>query len=35
MERRGKQVLCWVEPSTLEELAELFSAPLNPSTTSN
>ena len=35
MERRGKQVICWVEPSTLEELAELFSAPLNPSTTSN
>ncbi len=35
MERRGKQVLCWVEPSTLEELAELFSTPLNPSTTSN
>ncbi len=28
MERRGKQVLCWVEPSTLEELAALFSAPL-------
>jgi DNA-binding transcriptional ArsR family regulator len=34
MERRGKQVICWVEPSTLEELAELFSAPLTPSTTS-
>ena len=31
MERRGKQVICWVEPATLEELAELF----NPSTTSN
>lgn len=28
MERRGKQVVCWVEPSTLEELAALFSAPL-------
>ena len=29
MERRGKQVICWVEPSSLEELAELFTAPLN------
>ena len=28
MERRGKQVLCWVEPTTLEELAALFTAPL-------
>lgn len=28
MERRGKQVICWVEPTTLEELAGLF----NPNT---
>lgn len=24
MERRGKQVICWVEPNTLAELADLF-----------
>lgn len=29
MERRGKQVVCWVEPTTLNELAKLFSDPLN------
>lgn len=27
MERRGKQVVCWVEPAVLEELAAFFSAP--------
>ena len=25
MERRGKQVICWVEPGTLTELAGLFT----------
>lgn len=25
MERRGKQVICWVEPATLDELASLFT----------
>ncbi|MCW8919452.1 MAG: metalloregulator ArsR/SmtB family transcription factor [Gammaproteobacteria bacterium] len=25
MERRGKQVICWVEPATLGELAGLFT----------
>lgn len=33
MERRGKQVVCWVEATTLEELAELFSAPLKQTNT--
>ena len=28
MERRGKQVVCWVEPETLKALAALFSEPL-------
>jgi DNA-binding transcriptional ArsR family regulator len=27
MERRGKQVVCWVEASTLSELAALFDTP--------
>jgi ArsR family transcriptional regulator len=25
MQRRGKQVECWVEPATLEELAAFFN----------
>ena len=25
MERHGKQILCWVEPGTLEELASVFN----------
>jgi DNA-binding transcriptional ArsR family regulator len=29
MERRGKQVVCWVEASCLKELAALFTDPLN------
>ena len=29
MERRGKQVVCWVETSTLEEVASIFIDPLN------
>ncbi|MEN8169818.1 MAG: metalloregulator ArsR/SmtB family transcription factor [Pseudomonadota bacterium] len=29
MERRGKQVVCWVEAATLKELATLFTDPLN------
>lgn len=28
MERRGKQVFCWVEASTLQNLARLFTTPL-------
>ncbi len=35
MERRGKQVVCWVEASTLEELAELFSFPLTQTNATN
>lgn len=35
MERRGKQVVCWVEANTLEELAALFSEPLGQTTTNN
>jgi DNA-binding transcriptional ArsR family regulator len=27
MERRGKQVVCWVEAATLQELAALFTTP--------
>ncbi len=27
MERRGKEVHCWVEPATLDELAGFFSGP--------
>ena len=34
MERRGKQVVCWVEATTLEELAALFTAPLEQTNTS-
>jgi DNA-binding transcriptional ArsR family regulator len=29
MTRRGKQVICWVEAATLQELAALFSQPLD------
>ncbi len=29
MERRGKQVVCWVEAATLQDLAALFIEPLN------
>ncbi len=29
MERRGKQVVCWVEAATLKALAGLFADPLN------
>lgn len=29
MERRGKQVVCWVEPTTLQDLAALFTVPLS------
>lgn len=29
MERRGKQVVCWVESATLQNLAALFTEPLN------
>lgn len=25
MERRGKQVMCWIEPATLAELSDYFS----------
>ena len=28
-ERRGKQIVCWVEAATLKELAVLFAEPLN------
>ncbi len=28
MERRGKQVVCWVEAATLQDLAALFTGPL-------
>lgn len=28
MERRGKQVVCWVEATTLQDLAALFTEPL-------
>jgi len=31
MERRGKQVVCWVEAATLQDLAALFAEPLNAS----
>jgi DNA-binding transcriptional ArsR family regulator len=30
MERRGKQVVCWVEASTLQQLATLFTEPFTP-----
>lgn len=29
MERRGKQVVCWVEATTLQDLAALFANPLS------
>ena len=29
MERRGKQVVCWVEAATLQDLADLFAGPLS------
>lgn len=29
MERRGKQVVCWVEATTLQDLAALFTEPLS------
>jgi len=29
MERRGKQVVCWVEATTLQDLAALFAEPLS------
>ena len=29
MERRGKQVVCWVESTTLQDLAALFIEPLS------
>lgn len=29
MERRGKQVVCWVDASTLQELATIFSEPFD------
>jgi len=29
MERRGKQVVCWVESTTLQDLAALFAEPLS------
>lgn len=31
MERRGKQVVCWVEATTLKDLAALFAEPLSAS----
>jgi len=31
MERRGKQVVCWVEAATLQDLAALFTDPLSTS----
>ena len=31
MERRGKQVVCWVEAATLHDLAALFTGPLSSS----
>jgi len=30
MERRGKQVLCWIDPEVLEHLAGFFSPPQEP-----
>ncbi len=29
MERKGKQVMCWVDPKTLETLSTYFSKPLS------